>query len=116
MRTGRVGPRWGARSFGRGAGKFIVPVSRPRRGEGASLASPASSPATGAPSPLAPGFPARLSPCPGAACAAPYPEELPGLALRVLKALTCEHGDPRPRPAGNFPDLPASIAAAAAAG
>lgn len=57
MRTGRVGPRWGARSFGTGAGKFIVPVSRPRRGEGASLASPASSPRDWSPLAPSPGLP-----------------------------------------------------------
>lgn len=40
----------------------------------------------------------------------------PELALRVLEALTWVHRSPRPRPAGNFPDLLASIAVVAAAG
>lgn len=44
------------------------------------------------------------------------PAELPGLALRVLEALTWEHRRPRPRPAGNLHDLLASISAVSAAG
>lgn len=58
----------------------------------------------------------RGAPQPRAPRAAPYPAERPGLALSVLEALTCEHWGPWPGPAGNFPNLLASIAAAAAAG
>lgn len=119
MRTGRAGPRWGARSLGRGRGNSPLESLTPGGVRGPAWRPLRPTPATGTPSPPAPGFPARLAPCPGAACAAraaPYPAELSGLALRVLEALTCEHWGPRPRPAGNFPDLPASIAVAAAAG
>lgn len=88
----------------------------PEQGKAAGPASPESSPPRLKTRPPPRASPARLAPCPGAACAAPYPAELPRLSLRVLEALTCELWGPRPRPAGNFPDLQASIAAAAAAG
>lgn len=65
-------------------------------------------------------FPAPFLPPPPRLSGAVLPGRVrcafPELALRVLEALTWVHGSPRPRPAGNFPDLLASIAAVAAAG
>lgn len=108
----------GARRFGRGRrNSLLKPVNLGRGGawgeRGDSSASLVSSPHDWSPLASPPWVPPpSLAPSPGAACAAPYP----GLALRVLGALTWEHGRPRPRPAGNFPDLLASIATVAAAG
>lgn len=65
-------------------------------------------------------FPAPFLPPPPRPSGAVLPGRvrcaIPELALRVLKALTWVHGSPRQRPAGNFPDLLASITAVDAVG
>lgn len=114
MRTAGLGQEGGAEIW-EGAGKFTAPVGKsgPR---GKRVNSASQSPASQDRSPFQPP-PHPPPPRPSGAvppgrvrCAFPW------LALRVLEALTWVHRRPRPRPAGNFPDLLASITAVAAAG
>lgn len=117
MRTGRAGPRWGARSLGRGAGKFTARVCKPGLGVGGQPGVPCVQPSRlESPRPPPRASPPAWRGAPERRAPRLSPAELPGLALHVLESLTCEHGGPRPRPAGNFPDLLVSIAAVAAAG
>lgn len=105
----------GAQRFGRGRGNSqLQSVNLGRGGTKVNWASQVFT--LQAPIP----FPAPSLPPPSSPSGAVTPGRercaFPGLVLCVLEALTWVHGRPRPRPAGNFPDLLASIAAVAAAG